>query len=79
METTDVLLTDVEMPGTNGLDFARSLKAKFPDISVLVMSGHTVEKELVEQVEATFFQKPFYYPDLLKGILSAQSFALQLL
>jgi len=36
----DVLLLDLTMPGANGLDVVRSVKAADPDVRVLVISGH---------------------------------------
>lgn len=35
----DVMLMDISMPGQNGVDVLRSIKAQSPDIRVLVLSG----------------------------------------
>jgi two-component system invasion response regulator UvrY len=36
----DVALLDINLPGKNGLDFLKELKAEWPKLPVLVMSGH---------------------------------------
>ncbi len=35
-----VLLTDVRMPGMDGIDLLRAVKAEFPGVEVLVLTGH---------------------------------------
>jgi DNA-binding NarL/FixJ family response regulator len=36
----DVLLTDVELPGMNGIDLAREVTQRHPDIRVLILSAY---------------------------------------
>lgn len=36
----DVILLDVSMPGSNGVDITRALKQRLPDSKVLVISQH---------------------------------------
>ena len=36
----DVILTDVFMPGTNGIEFLKTIKDAFPDIQVIVVTGY---------------------------------------
>jgi len=36
----DLLLTDVIMPDTNGVEFARALRVRHPDLPVIFMSGY---------------------------------------
>jgi len=37
----NVVLTDISLPGENGVQFARECKAKRPDVGVLLLSAHT--------------------------------------
>ncbi len=58
----DMLLTDVVMPSMSGPELAQGLRARFPQMKVLFMSGYTgdtvVRHGLLEAEEA-FIQKPY--------------------
>jgi signal transduction histidine kinase/CheY-like chemotaxis protein len=59
--TIHLLITDVVMPGMNGLELARRLKSSRPDLPVLFMSGYA--EEAVRHLGAAdpgkaFLQKP---------------------
>jgi len=36
----DIVLTDIRMPGMNGIDLLKSIKEGFPDIEVIMITGH---------------------------------------
>ena len=36
----DVLVLDIEMPGINGVDVTRIIRAKYPSVKVLILSGY---------------------------------------
>jgi signal transduction histidine kinase/CheY-like chemotaxis protein len=58
----DVLLTDVVMPGTSGLELTRLLVAEHPALKVIYMSGYTEDAILQRGVlnsEVAFLEKPF--------------------
>ncbi|OPX34485.1 MAG: two-component system response regulator, partial [Desulfobacteraceae bacterium 4484_190.2] len=41
---TDVVILDVKMPGMDGIETLRQIKAKFPLIEVIMLTGHgTIE------------------------------------
>jgi len=67
----DVLLTDVIMPGSNGIALAEHLKSARPALRVLFMSGYTdnaiVRNGLLDD-GATFLQKPFTPEELLRKL-----------
>ena len=58
----DVLLCDMLLPEMSGYDVASSMRAKYPDIRIILMTGY-VEGEIVqrclEELNATFLDKPF--------------------
>jgi PAS domain S-box-containing protein len=65
----DLLLTDVVMPGMNGVDLAREVRARLPDLPVILMSGYN------DAVPATgnefqLLRKPVPYEDLYDVIRS---------
>lgn len=57
----DLLLTDIKMPGMNGIDLARQFCALYPDIKVLFMSGFSLPASLysIAGKGVIFLQKPF--------------------
>ena len=48
----DVVLTDLKMPGTDGLELVRRLHKSFPDLPVLVLTGHGTISSAVECIKA---------------------------
>lgn len=56
--TIDLLVTDIQMPGMNGVDLARELKRMRPDIPVLLISGYA-DGIAILQVGWFFLKKPF--------------------
>jgi two-component system NtrC family sensor kinase len=59
----NLLLTDVVMPGMNGVDLAREVRARLPSLPIILMSGYN------DAVPATgnefqFLRKPVPYEDL---------------
>ncbi len=63
----DLLLTDVVMPGLNGLELAKRVGAERPHVHVLFMSGYAdhalVQRDIID-AGRPFLQKPFA-PDRL--------------
>jgi DNA-binding response OmpR family regulator len=70
----DLLLTDVVMPGMNGRELFRELRAFFPDLAVLYMSGYTediITHRGVLDEGIPFIQKPFSVHSLTTRIRAA--------
>jgi DNA-binding NarL/FixJ family response regulator len=42
----DVVLLDISMPGTNGLEIAAAIKSEMPTIKVVIVSQHDFDKLL---------------------------------
>jgi two-component system cell cycle sensor histidine kinase/response regulator CckA len=63
----DLLLTDVEMPGMDGIALWRSIRAWRPETKVVFMSGSATPDDVEG---APFLSKPFTLP-ALTGIVEA--------
>jgi DNA-binding NtrC family response regulator len=55
----DLLLTDVDMPGLNGIELYRIIASERPGIKAVVMSGDLEAKEQSQMLGLPFLQKPF--------------------
>jgi CheY-like chemotaxis protein len=67
----DLVLLDLVMPGLNGKDVVVALRARYPDIRVLLVTGFADEQLLDEALElgaASCATKPFDVPQLLTQI-----------
>ncbi len=62
IEDVDLVITDMKMPGMDGIDLLGQVKKKWPDIPVIMMTAHgTVDKavEAMQKGAYTFILKPF--------------------
>jgi CheY-like chemotaxis protein len=63
----DLVVTDVIMPGRNGRQLYEAVGARWPDLPVLFISGHTGQEAVLQRLVprgAPFLQKPFS-PEML--------------
>ncbi|MBN1606115.1 MAG: response regulator [Polyangiaceae bacterium] len=66
--TIDLLLTDVVMPRVSGVQLARRMKAAFPRLAILCMSGYSephVGQPALEELGAALLRKPITPEGLL--------------
>ncbi len=66
--TIDLLVTDVVMPGMDGLELYRRVAAEHPGIKVLLMSGAGPGTEDAESSGLPFLRKPFTPAALLTAV-----------
>jgi CheY-like chemotaxis protein len=75
----DAVLTDVSLPGMSGIDLAKELQIKYPDLPVVISSGYdalNVESMLGRRQPNVFvLPKPFDMPTLQVTLKQAQAFA----
>jgi len=67
----DLLLTDIVMPGMNGVELADHLAAELPDLRVIFMSGYTDELRRPDgsrREDVRFLAKPFRIAELVTAI-----------
>lgn len=72
VETLDLLVTDLTMPGQSGRELAEAVRGKWPGTPVLFISGFTEDSELAAQIGARklpertrFLAKPFHVAQLI--------------
>jgi len=66
-----LVLSDVVLPGDDGLTLVENLKSHKPELAVLLSSGYTdtaVDWNLVQSRGYRFLQKPYVMPDLIKAV-----------
>ncbi|HKI84459.1 MAG TPA: response regulator, partial [Candidatus Krumholzibacteria bacterium] len=62
-----ILITDVRMPGIDGLSFLRQLKERWPQLGVIVITAHGSVEDAVEAMRAgahDYLLKPFEHETL---------------
>lgn len=68
----DLVLTDIVMPGINGDELARLVKAQRPEVKLLYISGYTeLARTLGSEVQARLLPKPFSPDTLLHRVRRA--------
>jgi DNA-binding NtrC family response regulator len=75
-EAYDVIILDLMMPGVDGLEALKILKAKRPELQVILLTGHaTVEKgiEAMKLGAIDFLEKPADLGQLTEKIKKAQA------
>jgi len=65
----DILITDVVMPGINGIELAKSIRSRYPKTRIILLSGQAQARDLMREAshEGYAFElwaKPIH-PDLL--------------
>jgi DNA-binding NarL/FixJ family response regulator len=72
----DVMVIDISMPGVNGIDATRQVRAQFPGVRVVALSAFNYKKFVMEMMEAgatAYVVKSAAGEQLLQAIKSAAS------
>lgn len=73
-DTIDLLLTDIKMDGLDGVSLLQEGRARFPDLAVILLTGHaTVESAVIALREGAFnyLLKPIKNEDLVIAVREA--------
>jgi signal transduction histidine kinase/CheY-like chemotaxis protein len=76
VDSLDVLVCDLVLPDGGGLEFARTLRQKFPDSAIVITSGYAPEpadREALARHEFRYLAKPFGAVALTKAVAGAMS------
>jgi len=73
-ETFDLVITDLKLPGLNGLELVRELHAARPRLPIVMMTAHGTTETAIEATQSGAFDyllKPFEMPELLELVRRA--------
>lgn len=69
-----LIMTDIRMPGMNGIEFAESVRKIAPDLPIIFMTAYTSEdfqKKVVKFKRVVYLEKPFHLETILKETIPA--------
>lgn len=76
-ETVDAIVTDMAMPGMDGAALIANVRAQFPDLAIVAISGSGAESDSEARARAlgadVFLSKPFKIRQLIPAIESARN------
>jgi CheY-like chemotaxis protein len=61
----DIIITDYSMPEINGIELTRAVKARYPHVLIIGMSGNSDGEEFLEAGADAFLSKPLQLQELL--------------
>ncbi len=70
-QQVDVVLMDIQLPETNGIEGTKRIKAAFPDVSILILTAALTSQRLAAAAEAGaagFLAKDCSFTDILAAI-----------
>ncbi len=70
-QSYDLVLLDLNLPGTGGLDVLRGIRSKRPDLPVVIVTGASMVEERVRALDAgadDYLAKPFAFAELAARI-----------
>ncbi len=73
-ENFDIVLTDLKMPDMDGLEVLKTIKQKWPDIQVIIITGYGTISTAVQAIKLgayEYIEKPFTPEDILKVVREA--------
>ena len=72
-EPVDIVVTDMVMPGKDGLDLIEAVKAGRPDLPIILVTGYASENRIERARKncAAHLAKPFRLDEILAAVRSA--------
>jgi len=70
-EKPDILILDIKLPEMDGLEVLERVKTEFPDIEVIMITGHGDMEKVIQAMRLgafDFFNKPFRLFEIQKAI-----------
>jgi len=73
----DILILDIKLPEMNGIDVLKKVKKQYPEIEVIMVSGHGDMSTVIEAMRfgaTDYFPKPFRLLDINNAIARTKRF-----
>ena len=70
-ESFDIILTDIKMPGLPGLKLLSTIRNKYPDTAIIVITGFATVRTAVEAMKlgaVEFIPKPFTPDEIYNSV-----------
>ena len=69
----DIVLSDVTMPGMNGIDLSYQIRETYPRLPVAIVSGDVseLERSIIGRADVPFIKKPFHAESLYSAVREA--------
>ncbi len=70
-EHFDIVLTDLKMPDMDGLEVLKTIKQRWPDVIVIIITGYGTISTAVQAIKLgayEYIEKPFTPHDILKVV-----------
>jgi DNA-binding NtrC family response regulator len=65
---TRVVISDMKMPGMNGIQFIRKARTEYPHIAYFILTGFDITEEIADALNEKLIYKYFRKPFNLKEI-----------
>jgi DNA-binding NtrC family response regulator len=78
LDSFDLLLSDIRMPGIDGIELLKTVRARWPELQIVLITAHAAVPQAVEAVKLGAFDyltKPFEDEQLFKTIEKALAFS----
>ena len=77
-EVIDLVLLDIWMPGMDGIEALKQIKAEYPELQVIMISGHGTIETAVQATKIgafDFIEKPLSYDKIVLAIKNGLRFS----
>ena len=75
-EPFDIIILDIKMPGMDGIQTLKQIKARYPLVEVILLTGHGSAETAVEGMKLgayDYLLKPADFDDLKEKVLGART------